>query len=798
MKKFCHSLLLALPLAIFATSFKAADCEFSVSFCHSKKSLKLKQNANNQYKCNDLTLSIFEKKIVSGKEVTLTFRVPATSKNTYLLDISVSGKIPKANGYFDGHQENILNKTLTRETIFDTFPLAVVWNKNQYLAIGVAPNTIYGYLKSSASNNGKLIYSTKVVADSIKPQSVTFTILTGKPEFQWRNAVDAYQRNYISYFTPIKGMDERIYGVLGYLTSTHVTRNLEINAARFLRHTVEWTFVPWNRSGQWYIDAEDWKKGDGYYWYDKYMKSTPCTYEQYHNYETYRYKSGNRQVAMMHYILLKDTWHEVAEKYPDCLSVNEKLQHRPKSHTTSRKDNKGFTRLTFAPGSGLQKHLESELSKVAQNYEASGFSLDMANFEYNEYNKAQLKFATGRAFDNNGNIYTPVSVANIPMQQFIHTLKRNGKPMAVINNQAISEMVAHSVFYGDAVMFEGNVELAAENVLPLRLMAGKKPMSFWSEIGVHQRARAIDWPKYRRTSQGINKAYYGLSQYLLLYCLRYGATPMNWAVEYNKTKTFKQYIPLMVDLKKAAYQVIPAISGSDQLWFGRFGENTKTIFTISNPQRKAITSTLKLHRKYLGDFSPVAEYGKIANLVKDGEFYTFTCTIEPKKFIVLRDKTYKAINTAVWSKKLDIAKFFTLLDAQNPKRFSVLTSKESEVLFDYIDRYYPFVYGCRELTKNKGFSRMVFKMNPKYNTIWPLRKSNRISGKMIIVNPVKNMPILKKKLSLQEQQIAETSPAGFIKLFPKLNILWIGGKDLNAQRKALETYLDIMDWHMGL
>ena len=93
---------------------------------------------------------------------------------------------------------------------------------------------------------------------------------------------------------------------------------------------------------------------------------------------------------------------------------------------------------------------------------------------------------------------------------------------------------------------------------------------------------------------------------------------------------------------------------------------------------------------------------------------------------------------------------------------------------------------------------MVFKMNPKYNTIWPLRKSNRISGKMIIINPVKNMPILKKKLSLQEQQIAETSPAGFIKLFPKLNILWIGGKDLNAQRKALETYLDIMDWYMGL
>jgi hypothetical protein len=273
---------------------------------------------------------------------------------------------------------------------------------------------------------------------------------------------------------------------------------------------------------------------------------------------------------------------------------------------------------------------------------------------------------------------------------------------------------------------------------------------------------------------------------------------MNWAVEYAKAKIFKQHIPLLVDLKLAGYQVIPAISGSDKLWFGRFGEDVNTIFTISNPQREAVTARLKLHRKYLGNFTPKAVHGKISTLAEDKEYFTVECTIAPKQFIVLRDLNWQPETTGIWSGKRDIAGFFTIQDVQNPKRFSVFTAKGSEVLFDYIDRYYPFVYACRQLTKNKGFTRFVFKMDPKYNTIWPLRRSDRISGKMIIISSAGNMPALRSRLTPAEQQSALSSPAGFVKLFPELNILWIGGKNLDAQRKALEAYLDIMDWHMGL
>ncbi len=798
MKKIIFTILSIIPLLLAGVDFQAAQCNFSITRKHSKEAFVLKQTAPGKFAAGDLTLSIAEKNIQQGKEVTLTFSVPEKSSSLYLLEVSAEGRIAAPEKYFDGHQENILSGEMTRDVIFDTFPLAAVWNRQEFLAIGIAPQTIYGYLRSSANKNGQLTYSTKVVVDNIKPQTVSFTIFRGEADFGWCNAVAAYQNAYKEFFTPIAGMDERIYGVGGYLTGIHLTRDLEINAARFLKQSWEWSFVPWNRSGQWYIDPEDWRQGDGYYWYDKYMSNYPCSYEDYRKYENYRFVSGNRQAAMMYYILLKDTHKEVAEKYPEALSVNGKLQLRPASHSSSRKDNKGFTRLTFAAGSGLQKHLESEVRKAAENYEISGFALDMANWEYDEYNEAQRKFATGRAFDDNGNIYTPVSVANIPLQQFIHTLKRNGKPMAVYNNQAISEIAAHSAFYGDAFMFEGNVELAAENVLPLRLMAGKKPLSFWSEIGVHQRSRAIDWPKYRATPDGVNKAYAGLAQYLLLYCLRYGATPMNWAVEYNRTKVFKRHIPLLVELKKAGYQVIPAISGDDRLWFGRFGEERNTIFTISNPQRETVTAKLKLHRKYLGGFSPKSVYGKVDNITADGDFFHITCTIAPKSFIILRDKSYQQKETAVWSGKREICRFFTLQDAQNQKRFSVFTAKGSEVLFDYIDRYYPFVYACRDLTGNRGFSRFVFKMDPKYNTIWKLRKSDRISGKMIIIAPAANMPALRNRLTPAEQQTAANSEHGFIKLFPELNILWIGGKDLNAQRRAMETYLDLMDWHMGL
>ena len=495
---------------------------------------------------------------------------------------------------------------------------------------------------------------------------------------------------------------------------------------------------------------------------------------------------------MLHYILLKDTWHELAERFPESLSVNEKFQRRPVSHSSSRRDNKGFTRLTFAYGSGLADYLENELRKAVENYETSGISLDMANWEYNEYNEAQKKYALGRAFDEKGNIYTPVSAANVPMQKFIHTLSRNGKRMAVCNNQAISEMVAHSVFYGDAVMFEANVELAAENVLPLRLMAGKKPMTFWSEIGVHQRCRAMDWPKIRQQANGVNRAYAQLAQYLLFYCLRYGATPMNWAAAFDGARFFRPHLPLLIDLKRAGYQPISAVSGDDRLWIGRFGEDAGTIITISNPRREAVTTKLKLHRKYLGNFTPNADAVKTGKLSSDKEYFYLECTLAPKQFFVLRDRTYRPFRTPVWGNPKEISDFFTLQDAQNQKRFSVLCSKDSEELFDYLDRYWPFVFASRKQGRGR-FARTVFQMDPQYNTCWPLRRSDRISGKMIVIAPAASNPALRQRMSPEEQKIAEESSAGFIKKFSDLPILWIGGRDAAARRKAMETYLEMMD-----
>ena len=792
MRRLFYSLILLAPFLLLAGDFTAAGCEFSIVRRFSREPLAFQRTAPGKYVSGDLTLNVEETTLLFGKKVTLTFGVPKESSRVYLLDVTAAGKLDKPTGFFDGHRECGVKEPRSLESIQDVFPMAVLWNEKGYLGIGIAPETVYGYLKSEANPSGELAYTTKVVADGIRPQSISFVIFRGEADFGWCNAVDAYQRSFIEYFRPAEGVDQRIYGVGGYLTGNHVTRNLEINVARYLHHTWEWTFCPWNRSGEWYVDKENWKPGDGYYWLDKYRENTPCTWEEYHSYETYRYQAGNRQAAMLHYILLKDTWHELAERFPESLSVNDKLQLRPVSHSSSRRDNKGFTRLTFAYGSGLADYLENELRKAVENYETSGIALDMANLEYNEYNEAQRKYALGRAFDQNGHVYTPVSAANVPLQQFVHTLTRKGKRMAVCNNQGVDRMVAHSVFYGDAVMFEGNVELAAENVLPLRLMAGKKPMTFWSEIGVHQRSRALDWPKIRQQPDGVNKVYHQLAQYLLLYCLRYGATPMNWAAAFEAGTFFRPHLPLLIDLKKAGYQPVCAVSGDKRLWFGRFGEGTESIITISNPLREPVEATLRLHRKYLETFAPKAVVGKVEESSSDSEFFHLKCTIAPKQFIVLRDRSYQPLKTPIWGTPEEIIGFFTLQDAQNQKRFSVLCHRDSEELFDFLDRYYPFVYASRKQGKGR-FARTVFQMDRQYNSCWPLRKSNRLSGKMIVISPASSNAALRQRLSPEEQKIAEESAVGFIKKFPDLPILWIGGKDAAARRCALEAYLEMMD-----
>jgi hypothetical protein len=730
------------------------------------------------------------------------FSVPSDSRSLHRLTVEAISQVKGTKYFFDGFEERTWNSqsVLERNTIMETFPLAAAWNHTSGMALGLSPDSMVSYMHNGLRRTKlaeELFYITRVVADARREQEITFCAYPFKPEFGWRNAVDDYYSEYAKYFKPTPGIDERIYGIGGYFISTHITRDLEIHSGRQLNMGWEWTYCPWVMAGNWYVDRNDWKNGDGYMHWATYWKRYPCTFEEYQRAETKRFESGNRQAAMFFYILVKDIGKELVNRYPESRRKDHNNTSDENSFLFSLPDNKNKTYLSFAYGTGLASYLEKELREAVENYQISGFALDMANWGGDEYCDAQMNYAIGRSFDEQGHIYTADSILPIPFAKYIHTLKKGEKTMGVYMNHALEAQPALPIFYSDAVMFEGNPEMQIDNFKALRLMSGQKPMTFWNSIAMTGKNNAINW-NMAQQPEIRNHITQGLAQYLLFNCLRYGISPMNWAAAYQDGNFFRPWLSTIIDLKKAGWQVVPAIKfyPDVELWYGRFGSGADTIFTITNPTNEPVETKAQLINSYLGDvqYIPKAITGQQIEPQLKGITSEFAVKLQPKEIMVLRNCNWHPPMTADLLSPADqITGFFSMADAKSATVTVVAPDTDAKVIYDYLDRYYPYVQACLD-RHGKAFTREPGMLNPKYDSCWrlPLQKM-LTSGKQIAIGTPGQFPELVALLTSAEQNNLCQKHVGFIKVFPKQSILWISGNNVADIRKASDKYFELMD-----
>jgi len=168
----------------------------------------------------------------------------------------------------------------------------------------------------------------------------------------------------------------------------------------------------------------------------------------------------------------------------------------------------------------------------------------------------------------------------------------------------------------------------------------------------------------------------------------------------------------------------------------------------------------------------------------------FSIRLQPKEIMILRDSGWKApVQPVLLSAERDIVDFFTLDNARNGNINVVVLEPSFRVIYDYLDRYYPYIQGCREL--NGGiFTREPRLLNPKYNDCWRLPVRNSLgTGKQIVIGPPAQFPELGTKPGIDEK----SAENGFIKVIPERSVLWIGGKNLAATRRAADYYFELMD-----
>ena len=532
--------------------------------------------------------------------------------------------------FWDGHKEHQVEKLpLERTDFLEAFPLAVADNGKKGTALGFAPENILSGFSRSLTEK-ELILETRIVIDSRRVQTLVITEFDFTPEFGWCNAVEEYQNAFPSYFRPVPGVDQRIYGVGGYLSGAHKQRAFQLHSARFSGINWEWTYAPWYESGNWYPVGAGWKKEKNEFRnYAKIRSNAMLSRKEYDSALKTQMLYGNKSAAMFYYILVKDIHQNVAKFYPQAVQGNSGLHSLP--------SNRGKTKSAFAPGTALFDYLKEQLKQVVDNYEVSGFSFDMANSSYHFTTPSQLEYAVGRSWYDDGRIYTSDTVAPIPFADYIHTLKRNGKPMGTIFNAALSKFSPFTMFRCDAAIMEGPPQYNYSIVLPLRLIMGRKPFSFW-----HFTPAVSDGIKtgfLANDPAGKARVNLGLKQFYLLKCYELGVNPMNWETIDGFWKT---HLPVLRSLSEAGYHPVSAVKNSAPFWVGRFGEASRTLLTVSNPKKEKVTRTLKVVNRYLGKdkYAFLPQKGQLKQKFVNGET-VFTLTLAPKEVVVLRTVAVK-------------------------------------------------------------------------------------------------------------------------------------------------------------
>ncbi|MEI6501707.1 MAG: hypothetical protein WCP21_11870, partial [Armatimonadota bacterium] len=553
---------------------------------------------------------------------------------------------------------------LERADLDYTFPVSCVYSGKRGLALGLTPDTITSTLHSGLRPVGagaELFYETRLVVDAAHPQTVTFVTYGFEPTFGYLDAVQDYYDLFPAAFQPVDGVDSRIYGMGGYLISSYGTQRLQLNSARRAHTDWEWSYAPFVRSGDWYPEKGDWVEGtDVIRQYRNYRDEVKGTWEQYHEARTAQFSQGDKTSAMFYYVLVKETNTQLLEQYPTARLVTF-AEFKGGPHLTG-----GLGALagenscySSAYGTPLAQRLEEEMRKVVQNYEVSGFAFDMTNRSLDDYGPGQANCGVGRTFDDEGNVYSPDTISACLMADAIHKQLRGTRRMGVIMNQAISRSCCFPVLHADAVMYENLPNRNPQNVMPLRLMSGRKPFTFWGALENGRTNMGLRWD-YADDPQAAREIRTGLAQHSLLTCLRIGATPMNWAA----SDLGREWIPTLIELKRLGWNPAPGVlSTSPDLWIGRFGRGEQTVITVSNPKRKRVQATLTVLDRYLGTtaYTIISDRGQKLQKQSSRDRTTLTVDLAPKEILVLRMRPAPTAPVAIGNRD-DIANFLTEAD----------------------------------------------------------------------------------------------------------------------------------------
>ena len=583
--------------------------------------------------------------------------VSIANKGTETLLLRLRAKMPAGNAggnYWDGNEyTREVAKSYAPVLDRHVFPLTSYSDKGQLYAVGFAPHIVASRFERSIEikdNKATLIFDLFRVLYPGEKLVDTF-VSTSFSGDSYVEVVENYHRTYPQWFRPAPGVDKRIYGTGGYLSSDAKLRDYQYEECRRTGFDWEWYYNSYQRSGDYYPSAKYWDNKLGYKQEKSHAKcNIPGTIADWENNHKIRTAAGDKTSALFYYYMQQYCNTELLKDFKDARwkDAKGKNGYRVKGWADE------FWAEYIWPGQAgsFGKKTRADLAKLWKNLTISGFSLDCA-IGTTPYYGNLVKEEPFRAYDKDGKIFVLEGVALAYNMDYTRNLplRPDGRRAGSLVNAPYNYL---SIFHADGEMHEAAAWERIDLPVPHRLMLGKKPWYLWRGFVL---APYLDWTKLK--DQEINSAISGAVDYLILFSLRMGASPSKMFMRgYPDMLEAK---PLITKLNTAGWNAAPfawvdGMAGKDdpwglknRFWLSRYGEKDEMYIVLSNPRREIGKGTLRIFGNKFGATGAVFAdiTGKeTTNRIENGETL-IDFELPPFGYLVLKQTSAQKTGTVV-------------------------------------------------------------------------------------------------------------------------------------------------------
>ncbi len=532
------------------------------------------------------------------------WNVVAENKGTKTAKLCFRLSVPagKSGGAFwDGFaiKDNV-TKTFKPETKRYIFPAVTYVKDGNLTGIGYAPATVSSRFERfcTVGRDGvTLFFDSYMVLEPGQQDKVIFINCAVKAP-DYTEMVEQVYNAYPEWFKPVKGGDPRIFGVGGYFFSSENQRDYQMEEARRFGFNWEWYYNVYQKAGNHYPLQKFWesKKGIKTEAGSLFGKcDRPGTIKDWEEYNMERISSGNKNAAMLYYYLQQYCNSELLKKYYSDAVWRDKNGRT--GYVTYGWAEEGKAEYAWFLHSTLGDAIREQLAMLWKKFPIAGFALDCTIGDTKYYGPL-LKKETGKAFDDNGQVFATEGIALAYNMAFTHQLpaKPDGRKAVSVINEFYTWL---PMLYADAAIHEMTPFDRADLLAPRRLIAGQKPYYFWKGF----RADALlKWDELSKAEahEGIT----GFIDYTILSSLRFGMIP---AIFYSKGfQNIYDLEPVLKQLVAAGWRAasyvkiqgakdpVDPYAQSEDIWISRFGDGRDSYIVLAAPDKKGRTGKARI------------------------------------------------------------------------------------------------------------------------------------------------------------------------------------------------------------